>query len=155
MASESGLSGRRPTLADVAARAGVSVPLVSIVMRDAPGASAATRERVRLIEALVASHAGLAADLRVMFAPLRLEDIPPQRPPPPPSQHPPSLQPPSSRSEIPIKSVRPPPPPPPLRKSSTLPPPGAVPPPANPPSPPCVSKKLSRLFESRELVLGR
>lgn len=39
--------GRRPTLADVAARAGVSVPLVSIVMRDAPGASAATRERVR------------------------------------------------------------------------------------------------------------
>src|SRR5919112_763295 len=39
--------GRRTTLADVAAHAGVSVPLVSIVMRDAPGASAATRERVR------------------------------------------------------------------------------------------------------------
>src|SRR5919107_2985334 len=38
---------RRTTLADVAARAGVSVPLVSIVMRDAPGASDATRERVR------------------------------------------------------------------------------------------------------------
>src|SRR3712207_9201931 len=37
---------RRTTLADVAARAGVSVPLVSIVMRDAPGASDATRERV-------------------------------------------------------------------------------------------------------------
>jgi DNA-binding LacI/PurR family transcriptional regulator len=36
----------RPTLADVAAEAGVSVALVSIVMRDAPGASAATRERV-------------------------------------------------------------------------------------------------------------
>jgi DNA-binding LacI/PurR family transcriptional regulator len=36
----------RPTLADVAAAAGVSVALVSIVMRDAPGASAATRERV-------------------------------------------------------------------------------------------------------------
>src|SRR5215213_1596118 len=49
MASESGLSGRRLTLAEVAARAGVSVPLVSIVMRDAPGASAATRERVRRI----------------------------------------------------------------------------------------------------------
>jgi DNA-binding LacI/PurR family transcriptional regulator len=49
MASESGPSGRRLTLADVAARAGVSVPLVSIVMRDAPGASAATRERVRRI----------------------------------------------------------------------------------------------------------
>jgi DNA-binding LacI/PurR family transcriptional regulator len=38
---------RRATLADVAAQAGVSVALVSIVMRDAPGASAATRERVR------------------------------------------------------------------------------------------------------------
>ena len=40
-------ASRRPTLADVAARASVSVALVSIVMRDAPGASAATRERVR------------------------------------------------------------------------------------------------------------
>ncbi len=38
---------RRPTLADVAVRAGVSTALVSIVLRDAPGASAATRERVR------------------------------------------------------------------------------------------------------------
>ena len=38
---------RRPTLADVAAHAGVSVPLVSIVMRDVPGASPANRERVR------------------------------------------------------------------------------------------------------------
>jgi DNA-binding LacI/PurR family transcriptional regulator len=40
-------AGRRPTLADVAARAGVSVALVSVVMRDVPGASAASRERVR------------------------------------------------------------------------------------------------------------
>ncbi|MEV6512419.1 LacI family DNA-binding transcriptional regulator [Streptomyces sp. NPDC051642] len=38
--------GKRPTLAHVAARAGVSVALVSIVMRGAYGASATTRERV-------------------------------------------------------------------------------------------------------------
>jgi DNA-binding LacI/PurR family transcriptional regulator len=38
---------RRTTLQDVADRAGVSRALVSIVMRDVPGASAATRARVR------------------------------------------------------------------------------------------------------------
>lgn len=45
--AEAGRGGRgRVTLDDVAARAGVSRALVSVVMRDAPGASAATRERV-------------------------------------------------------------------------------------------------------------
>jgi DNA-binding LacI/PurR family transcriptional regulator len=37
---------KRPTLADVAASAGVSVALASLVLRDAPGPSAASRERV-------------------------------------------------------------------------------------------------------------
>ncbi len=42
---------RRPTLADVAAAAQVSVALVSIVMRGAPGAGEATRARVQQVAA--------------------------------------------------------------------------------------------------------
>ncbi|MEV6303199.1 LacI family DNA-binding transcriptional regulator [Actinoplanes sp. NPDC051861] len=51
---------RRTTLADVAAEAGVSVALVSIVMRGAPGAGAATRERVLA----VANRLGYQPDSR-------------------------------------------------------------------------------------------
>ena len=40
------LPGRRPTLVDVATAAGVSTALVSIIVRGAPGASDATRQRV-------------------------------------------------------------------------------------------------------------
>src|SRR3954453_6614388 len=38
---------RRPTLGDMAPHVGVSTTLVSLVMRGAPGASPANRERVR------------------------------------------------------------------------------------------------------------
>ncbi|MFI2565178.1 LacI family DNA-binding transcriptional regulator [Paenarthrobacter sp. NPDC018779] len=41
------MAGKRPTLMDVAEAAGVSRALVSIVMRDAPGASEATRLKVQ------------------------------------------------------------------------------------------------------------
>jgi DNA-binding LacI/PurR family transcriptional regulator len=54
---------RRLTLADVAARAGVSVALVSIVVREAPGASAATRQRVLA----VADELGYRPDTRARF----------------------------------------------------------------------------------------
>jgi DNA-binding LacI/PurR family transcriptional regulator len=53
-------SARRPTLQDVADRAGVSRALASIIMRDAPGASDATRERV----ARVAAELGYRPDAR-------------------------------------------------------------------------------------------
>lgn len=51
---------RRITLSDVARQAQVSRALVSIVMRDAPGASAVTRERVRAI----ARELGYRPDVR-------------------------------------------------------------------------------------------
>ncbi|MEI2277351.1 LacI family transcriptional regulator [Paenarthrobacter ilicis] len=41
------MAGKRPTLMDVAEAAGVSRALVSIIMRDAPGASEATRLKVQ------------------------------------------------------------------------------------------------------------
>jgi DNA-binding LacI/PurR family transcriptional regulator len=53
-------AGKRATLADVAAHAGVSRALVSIVIRGAPGASVATRERVMR----VADELGYRPDVR-------------------------------------------------------------------------------------------
>src|SRR5690348_17401747 len=57
------MTARRPTLFDVAARAGVSTALVSIVMREAPGASATTRERVLA----VADELGYRPDIRAQL----------------------------------------------------------------------------------------
>ena len=51
---------RRVTLADVARHAGVSPALASIVMRDAPGASPASRQRILA----VASQLGYRPDVR-------------------------------------------------------------------------------------------
>ena len=60
MADQQQRPPRRVTLADVARRAGVSPALASIVMRDAPGASAASRQRVLA----VATELGYRPDLR-------------------------------------------------------------------------------------------
>ncbi|MCW2812409.1 MAG: LacI family transcriptional regulator [Friedmanniella sp.] len=57
---ESARAGRPATMSDVAARARVSRALVSIVFRDQPGASQATRERVRQ----AARELGYAPDQR-------------------------------------------------------------------------------------------
>jgi DNA-binding LacI/PurR family transcriptional regulator len=60
VADEQPFSRRRVTLADVAKRAGVSPALVSIVMRDAPGASPRSRERILA----VAKQLGYRPDVR-------------------------------------------------------------------------------------------
>ena len=52
--------GRRPTIADVAQRAGVSKGLVSFALNDRPGVNAATRERILA----VAAEMGWSPDLR-------------------------------------------------------------------------------------------
>ena len=61
------MAAKRPTLVDLAEASGFSVALVSIVMRDAPGASAETRQRVKEVANrigyqpnwLARGHAGL------------------------------------------------------------------------------------------------
>ena len=55
--------GRRPILADVAAAAGVSRSLASIVMRGAPGASDDTRQRVLRIAAEISYRRDVRASL--------------------------------------------------------------------------------------------
>lgn len=71
-------SPRPPTMADIAAHLGVSRQLVSLVLRDAPGASDETRERVRAAarELGFSAHVGARSlrrarskDLGVIFAP--------------------------------------------------------------------------------------
>jgi DNA-binding LacI/PurR family transcriptional regulator len=53
-------SGRRPTIADVAQRAGVSKGLVSFALNDRPGVNVATRDRILTI----AAEMGFSPDLR-------------------------------------------------------------------------------------------
>src|SRR6185295_4403081 len=73
-----GAEGRPPTMADIAAHLGVSRQLVSIVLRNEPGASDETRRRVReaVQELGFSAHVGArslrrtrSTDLGVIFAP--------------------------------------------------------------------------------------
>src|SRR4051794_19646089 len=59
--TEEGERGRRPTMADVAARVGVSRALVSLVFRNEPGASPQTREKVLAAAAELGYHPDSAA----------------------------------------------------------------------------------------------
>ncbi|WP_229070022.1 LacI family DNA-binding transcriptional regulator [Actinoplanes sp. DH11] len=70
--------GRPPTMADIAAHLGVSRQLVSLVLRDAPGASDRTRRRVRQVAEQLgySAHVGArslrrtrSTDLGVVFTP--------------------------------------------------------------------------------------
>jgi DNA-binding LacI/PurR family transcriptional regulator len=60
---EKGLQGRRPRLSDVAARAGVSAGLVSLVLRNQPGPALATRTRVLAAAADLGYRADRTASL--------------------------------------------------------------------------------------------
>jgi DNA-binding LacI/PurR family transcriptional regulator len=77
-AEPAGATARPPTMADIAAHIGVSRQLVSLVLRDAPGASEQTRQRVREAakELGFSPHVGARSlrrarskDLGVIFAP--------------------------------------------------------------------------------------
>jgi DNA-binding LacI/PurR family transcriptional regulator len=76
-------AGREPTMADIAAHLGVSRQLVSLVLRDAPGASAETRTRVRAAAAELGyrPHAGartmrqaVSRHLGVVFTPTNMPE---------------------------------------------------------------------------------
>ncbi|GAA4732064.1 LacI family DNA-binding transcriptional regulator [Phytohabitans rumicis] len=83
--AESADGGRRqPTMADIAAHLGVSRQLVSLVLRDAPGASEETRRRVREAARQLgfSPHVGArslrrarSADLGVIFAPAHSTEL--------------------------------------------------------------------------------
>jgi DNA-binding LacI/PurR family transcriptional regulator len=63
MGDEQGGAGRRTRLSDVAAHAGVSTATVSLVLRESPGPSAATRERVLASAAALRYRPDRAASL--------------------------------------------------------------------------------------------
>jgi len=78
VSDSTGGTGRAPTMADIAAHLGVSRQLVSLVLRDAPGASEETRLRVRqaATELGFSPHVGArslrrtrSTDLGVVFTP--------------------------------------------------------------------------------------